>query len=72
MTDFDRWKRTLVRHDDILGGEAVFPKSRLVVRHIGEMARRGASVAEIVADYPSLSAQDVEFAKRFMVEDPSS
>jgi uncharacterized protein (DUF433 family) len=72
MADFDRWKRTLVRHDDILGGEAVFPKSRLAVRHIGEMARRGASVDEIVADYATLSKQDVEFAKRFVVENPSS
>ena len=71
MTDFDSWKRTLVRQHEILGGEAVFPKSRLAVRHIGEMARRGASVDEIVADYPNLSRQDVEFAKRFVVENQS-
>lgn len=72
MTDFDRWKRTLVRHDDILGGETVFPNSRVAVRHIGEIARRGASVDEIVADYPNLSKRDVEFAKRFVVENSSS
>jgi len=56
---------------DILGGEAVFPKSRLAVRHVGEMARRGASVDEIVADHPNLSKQDVEFSRRFLAENPS-
>lgn len=42
------------------------------MRHIGEMARRGASVDEIVADDPNLSKQDVELAKRFVIENPSS
>ena len=70
MTAFNEWKSALVTRDDILGGEAVFPKSRLAVRHIGEMARRGASVDEIVADYPNLSKQDIEFATRFVVETP--
>lgn len=71
MTDFDQWKSTLVMRADILGGEAVFPKSRLAVRHVGEKARRGVSDDEIVADYPNLSKQDVEFARRFVAEIPS-
>jgi uncharacterized protein (DUF433 family) len=66
MTAFDAWKATLVLRADVLGGEVVFPNSRLSVRHIGEMARRGASVDEIVADYPNLSKQDVAFATRFL------
>lgn len=65
LDDFARWKRKLVEREDILGGEPVFPKSRLAVRQIGEMARRGAPVTEILEDYPYLTAQDVEFAKRF-------
>ena len=32
MTEFERWRSTLVTRDDILGGEPVFPKSRVAVR----------------------------------------
>jgi uncharacterized protein (DUF433 family) len=70
LDDFAKWKRKLVERADILGGEPVFPRSRLAVRHIGEMARRGASVAEILEDHPNLSEQDVEFAKRFVTAYP--
>jgi uncharacterized protein (DUF433 family) len=70
LNDFEKWKKKLVTRDDVLGGEPVFPKSRLAVRHIGEMARRGASVEEIASDYPNLSKQDVEFAKRFVAAYP--
>jgi uncharacterized protein (DUF433 family) len=70
LGDFARWKRKLVQRDDVLGGELAFAKSRLAVRHIGEMARRGTSVEEIVSDYPSLTKQDVEFAKRFVAAYP--
>lgn len=65
---FERWKRNLVERKDVLGGEPVFPNSRLAVRHVGEMARRGAPVAEIIEDYPSLGEQDVEFAMRYVIE----
>lgn len=70
LSDFEDWKKKLVARADVLGGEPVFPKTRLAVRHVGEMARRGASVEEIVADYPKLSKQDVEFAKRYAAAYP--
>ncbi|MEO6775308.1 MAG: DUF433 domain-containing protein [Kofleriaceae bacterium] len=70
LSAFEKWKKKLVHRDDVLGGELAFPKSRLAVRHIGEMARRGASVEEISSDYPNLSNQDVEFAKRFVAAYP--
>lgn len=70
LSAFEKWKKKLVERDDVLGGEPVFPKSRLAVRHIGEMARRGALVEEIVDDYPNLSKQDVEFAQRFVAAYP--
>jgi uncharacterized protein (DUF433 family) len=70
LSDFEKWKKKLVQRGDVLGGEPVFPKSRLAVRHIGEMARRGASAEEITSDYPNLSKQDVEFAKRFVAAYP--
>jgi uncharacterized protein (DUF433 family) len=69
LREFARWKAKLVERDDILGGETVFQKSRLAVRHIGELARRGGS-DEIVVDYPSLSKLDVDFAARFVAAYP--
>jgi uncharacterized protein (DUF433 family) len=67
---FATWKKRLVTRDDILGGEPVFPKSRLAVRQVGEMALRGASVEEILEDYPYLDEQDIEFAKQFVTAYP--
>lgn len=70
LSDFEKWKKKLVEREDVLGGEPVFPKSRLAVRHIGEMARRGAPIEEIVSDHPNLSKQDVEFAMRYAAAYP--
>jgi uncharacterized protein (DUF433 family) len=66
---FEKWKRKLVTRDEILGGETEFPNSRIAVRQIGEMAHRGASVKEIIEDYP-LDEQDVEFAKQYVTAYP--
>lgn len=62
---FEAWKKKLVVRDDILAGEPVFPKSRLAVRQIGEMLRRGATAKEIREDYPYLGDEDIAFAKFF-------
>ena len=59
--DFEAWKGTIVEAGDILGGEPVFPRSRLSVRHIGGLILRGA-VDEVREDYPYLSESDIEFA----------
>lgn len=67
---FAKWKKRLVTRADILGGEPVFPHSRLAVRQIGEMAHRGAPMKEILEDYPYLDEQDVEFAKQFVTAYP--
>ena len=69
LREFAKWKAKLVERDDILGGATVFPRTRLAVRHIGELVRRGAA-AEISADYPVLSKQDVDFAARFVAAYP--
>lgn len=61
---FNRWKDQLVVSPEILGGEPVFPKSRLAVRRVGALALRE-SVAVILEDYPYLSGQDVEFARLY-------
>jgi uncharacterized protein (DUF433 family) len=60
---FEEWKAQLVTDDAILGGEPVFPKSRLAVRHVGQMLLRGASRDEVQEDYPYLSDRDLDFAE---------
>ena len=40
------------------------------LRQIGEMARRGALVKEILEDSPYLDTQDIEFAKPFVAAYP--
>ncbi len=62
---FVTWKRTLVTSDQILGGEPVFPNSRLAVRHVGGMLLRGVAREEIHEDYPYLGAEDLEFADMY-------
>lgn len=62
---FEAWKHKLVTDDRILGGEPVFPRSRLAVRHIGGLLLRGTTPAEIHDDYPYLKDEDIEFAKMY-------
>lgn len=62
---FMAWKGRLVTDARILGGEPVFPHSRLSVRTIGGMRRRGASVADLLEDYPYLGEEDIELAVLF-------
>jgi len=67
---FEAWRSTLVTRDDILGGEPVFPGSRLAVRHVAEMLAWGADAAEVREDYPYVSERDMEFARLFAVAYP--
>jgi uncharacterized protein (DUF433 family) len=62
ITRFKQWKDTLVVNPAIMGGETVFPNTRLTVRHIGNMLERGESKEVIQEDYPYLSDEDIEFA----------
>ncbi len=62
ITAFEEWKNGVVVNEAILGGEPVFPRSRLAVRHVGEMLRRGTERSEILEDYPYLSHRDLDFA----------
>ncbi len=62
---FMAWKSGLVTDPRILGGEPVFPRSRLSVRQIGGMRLRGAAPAELREDYPYLTDDDIELAALF-------
>lgn len=65
ITEFEAWRDALVTRDDILGGEPVFPGSRLAVRHVGNMLARGADAEEVREDYPYLDERDIEFARLY-------
>ena len=70
VREFEAWREALVTRDDILGGEHLFPGSRLAVRHVGEMLARGADSAEVREEYPYLDERDLEFAGLYAVAYP--
>jgi uncharacterized protein (DUF433 family) len=68
---FEEWKKNLVSNPNIMGGETVFPDSRLTVRHIGEMLFRGELPGIVREDYPYLSEEDIEFAPLYIKAYPN-
>lgn len=63
---FARGKRRVVSKPDVLGGEPVFEGTRVSVRHVGELAKKGVSPGTLREDFPSLSGPDIEFARIFV------
>jgi uncharacterized protein (DUF433 family) len=66
LARFDAWKRRLSSDPDIMAGELVFPCSRLTVRQLGELLERGDAPNDVLAEYPELSPEDVEFSQLFV------
>lgn len=68
---FRKWRDTIVTDNAIKGGEAVFPNSRVSVRHVGKLLQRGpAARREVGEDYPFLTDDDLEFAPIFVRASP--
>jgi uncharacterized protein (DUF433 family) len=63
---FLRGRARVVSRPEFLGGEPVFQGTRISVRFVGERARKGESVADLIEDYPALGPEDVEFAKMYV------
>lgn len=63
---YRRGLRRIVSRPDLVGGEPVFTSTRISVRHIGLLAKKGVSPAEILEDYPALTVDDVEFARLYV------
>lgn len=57
--------------EGVLGGETVFRDTRLSVRHVGKMHDGGEPVETIIADYPYLRKDDVEFARLYYLAHPT-
>lgn len=56
-------KRLIVRDPEILGGEPIYSGTRIPVRQIVELFRRGAPAEEVRADYPTLPSEAIEYAR---------
>lgn len=65
---FDDWLSTLQADPGVMGGAVTFPNSRLTVHHVGEMLIRGEDPKVILEDYPYLTEQDLEYARRYVEE----
>jgi uncharacterized protein (DUF433 family) len=63
---FEAWKSGLVSNPEILGGEVVFPNSRLSVQRIGGSLERGETLAVLREDYPYLTDEDFDFARIYV------
>lgn len=59
---YQQWKRKLIQDPEIMGGETVFPNSRITVRRIAALVERGEDPSVILEDYPGLKPLDFEFA----------
>ena len=59
------FKDRIVRDAEICGGEPVFKGTRVTLRTVLASLADGDSVEEILADFPSLKAEDVQAAIAF-------
>lgn len=66
ISQFNLWKGGLVSNPEIMGGQVVFPNSRLSVHHIGKIMNRGEALQVTKEDYPYLSELDLKFAPLFV------
>lgn len=62
LTGMDR----VVSSPEILGGEPVFQGTRVSVRHVGQLVHKGVPEAELLEDFPSLTKEDLAFARLFV------
>jgi uncharacterized protein (DUF433 family) len=61
-----RWgKQRVVSSPEVLGGEPVFRGTRIPIQHVAALFRKGVPAREIVEDFPSLTARDLEYARLF-------
>jgi uncharacterized protein (DUF433 family) len=66
IDQFESWKAKLVSNPNILGGETVFPDSRLSVQRIGGSLERGETLEVLQEDYAYLTDEDFAFARIYV------
>jgi uncharacterized protein (DUF433 family) len=63
--DLKTYENRIVRDKEICGGEPAFKGTRVTLRTVLASLADGDSVEEILADFPSLKAEDVQAAIAF-------
>lgn len=63
-------ERAAVTNDDIMGGEPVMRGTRIPVYQVAAMLERGATIDELLEDYPSLDAKKIELARVYARANP--
>ncbi len=63
---FESGKKRVVSRADTLGGEPVFEGTRVSVRHVGELVKKGVPLETLHEDFPKLSGSDFAFARIFV------
>lgn len=63
--DLHNYQNRITRDPTICGGEPVFKGTRVTLRTVLASLADGDSVEEILADFPSLKAEDVQAAIAF-------
>lgn len=63
--DIHSYQDRIIRDKEICGGESVFKGTRVTLRTVLASLADGDSVDEILADFPSLKAEDVQAAISF-------
>lgn len=63
---FLRGKRRVVSGPDTLGGEPIFEGTRISVRHVGQLVKKGVPETELLEDFPALRRGDLKFARMFV------
>jgi uncharacterized protein (DUF433 family) len=59
------YRERIVRNASIVGGEPVFKGTRVTLRTVLASLAEGATTAEILSDFPTLSEEDVRAAIAF-------
>lgn len=59
------YRERIIRDPQICGGEPVIRTTRVTLRTVLASLAEGATVAEILNDFPSLTAEDVQAAIAF-------
>jgi uncharacterized protein (DUF433 family) len=59
------YRERIVRDSRIVGGEPVFKGTRVTLRTVLASLAEGATMAEILSDFPTLSEEDVRAAIAF-------
>ena len=59
------YRERIVRSPVVVGGEPVFKGTRVTLRTVLASLAEGATTAEILADFPTLSEEDVRAAIAF-------